>query len=96
VGPDRPADPQSGTETADVVGSFTDLLCGVLKKFIAGDRGNTALDVERPETARLAPCGPSWRRSPSRTDSSRSPFAPTQLDGLKIGSDTGTCFKVRV
>jgi hypothetical protein len=33
------------------VESFTDLLCGVLKKFIAGDRGNTALDVERPETA---------------------------------------------
>ena len=29
-------------------------------------------------------------------DRSRSPFAPTQVDGLKIGSDTGTCFKVRV
>ena len=27
-------------------------------------------------------------------DRSRSPFAPTQVDGLKIGSDTGTCFKV--
>jgi hypothetical protein len=26
----------------------------------------------------------------------RSPFASTQVDGLKIGSDTGTCFKVRV
>ena len=47
-------------------------------------------------SARLAPCGPSRRRSPSRTDRSRSPFAPTQVDGLKIGSDTGTCFKVRV
>ena len=29
-------------------------------------------------------------------DSNRSPFAPTQLGDLKIGSDTGTCFKVGV
>jgi hypothetical protein len=41
-------------------------------------------------------CGPSLRRSPSRTDSNRAPVAPTQLDDLKIGSDTGTCFKVGV
>ena len=32
----------------------------------------------------------------SRTDSNRSPFALTQFDDLKIGSDTGTCFKVGV
>src|SRR5689334_10233349 len=39
-------------------------------------------------SARFAPCSPSLRKSPSRTDSNRSPFAPTQLDDLKIGSDT--------
>jgi hypothetical protein len=32
----------------------------------------------------------------SRTDSNRSPFALTQFDDLKIGSYTGTCFKVGV
>ena len=36
------------------------------------------------------------RRSPSQTDSNHSPFAPTQVDGLKNGSDTGTCFKIGV
>ena len=38
----------------------------------------------------------SRQRSLDLTDCNRSPFAPTQLGDLKIGSDTGTCFKVGV